>query len=95
MYPVNNQTLNYDGHYLFKVNPVSSAEGYLWGFFRDGQKVWEELVWNWDRPGTEYGIMIGTEAHSRFNSGDDVEVWVRGSIFGNWTQASIIRIHLR
>lgn len=33
VYPVNSQVLDYEGSYLFKVEPKANAEGFLWGFF--------------------------------------------------------------
>jgi competence ComEA-like helix-hairpin-helix protein len=94
IYPVDGQVLDYEGSYLFKVKPVPSAEGFLWGFFQNGEMVWEnyrdEGILSWD----EYGIHPGTLAHSRFVPGP-VEVWVRASINGQWTDAAVITIHLQ
>jgi hypothetical protein len=86
--------LNYGGHYLFKVTPYPNAEGYLWGFFQNGQYVWENMTEEGNLDGPEYAILSGTEAHNRFRRGS-VDVWVRASINnGNWTEPMIITIFL-
>ena len=94
IYPVDGQVLDYEGSYLFKVKPVPSAEGFLWGFFQNGEMVWENYRDEGVLSGDEYGIHPGTLAHSRFVPGP-VEVWVRASINGQWTDAAVITIHIR
>jgi len=93
VYPVDGQVLDYEGSYLFKVKPVPSAEGFLWGFFQNGEMVWENYRDEGILSGDEYGIHPGTLAHSKFIPGP-VEVWVRASIDGQWTDAAVITIHL-
>jgi competence ComEA-like helix-hairpin-helix protein len=93
VYPVDGQVLDYEGSYLFKVKPVPSAEGFLWGFFQNGEMVWENYRDEGILSGDEYGIHPGTLAHSRFVPGP-LEVWVRASINGQWTDATVITIHL-
>jgi uncharacterized delta-60 repeat protein len=94
IYPVDGQVLDYEGSYLFKVKPVPGAQGYLWGFFQNGEMVWENYRDEGVLSGDEYGIHPGTLAHSRFVPGP-VEVWVRASIHGQWTDAAVITIHLQ
>lgn len=93
VYPVNGQTLDYEGSYLFKVKPIPSAEGFLWRFFQSGVMVWENFRDEGTLSGEEYGIHPGTEAHSRFVPGP-VEVWVRAWVNGAWTDATVITIYL-
>ncbi len=93
VYPVNRQTLDYGRSYLFKVEPIAGAAGYLWGFFQGGTMVWENLRDEGTLSTTEYGIHPGSTAHSRLQHGT-VEVWVRASIRGSWTEATTITIHL-
>jgi hypothetical protein len=88
------QVLDYEGSYLFKVNKLPAAEGYLWGFFQNGVMVWENYRDEGVLSGNEYGIHPGTLAHSQFAPGP-VEVWVRASIKGQWTDAAVITIHLQ
>ncbi len=93
-YPVDGQVLDYEGSYLFRVQPIPAAEGFLWGFFQNGVMVWENYRDEGVLSGNEYGIHPGTLAHSKFVPGP-VEVWVRASINGQWTDAAVITIHLR
>jgi pimeloyl-ACP methyl ester carboxylesterase len=94
VYPVNGQTLDYEGAYLFKVQPIASAQGFLWGFFQNGVMVWENLRDEGTLSTNEYGILEGSLGHSKFSLGD-VDVWVRASINGAWTDATVITIHLQ
>lgn len=94
IYPVDGQILDYEGSYLFKVTPVEGADGYLWGFFQNGVMVWENLRDEGELSGVEYGIYEGSFAHSQFTSGY-VEVWVRASIYGEWTEPTVITIYLK
>lgn len=93
-YPQDGQTLDYPGAYMFRVHPVAGAQGYLWGFFQNGVLIWE----NWRDEGhlssNEYSILPGTNAHTRFSVGD-VQVWVRAWMGSEWSDATIITIHLR
>ncbi len=94
VFPVNDQTLDYEGAYLFKVSPSPQSDVYLWGFFQNGVMVWENLRDEGRLSGDAYGIQPGTSAHSKFQLGD-VQVYVRDLINGAWTEATIITIHLR
>lgn len=93
-YPQDGQTLNCTGTYLFRVHPVAEAQGYLWGFFQNGVMVWENSRDEGHLSSNEYGIWPGTTAHDKFSVGD-VQVWVRAWVNGEWTDATIITIHLR
>lgn len=56
--------------------------------------IWENYRDEGTLSGNEYGIHPGSVAHSKFTPGD-VEVWVRASINGQWTDATVITIHLQ
>ena len=92
-YPVDGQVLDFEGSYLFRVQPMPEAEGFLWGFFQNDVMVWENYRDEGILSGNEYGIHPATDAHSRFVPGD-VEVWVRALIDGEWTDATVIVIQL-
>jgi hypothetical protein len=99
VYPVNDQTLDYEGAYLFKVSPIANAQGYLFGFFQKDENQMYRMVWeNWrddhTLSNTEYGIQMTTPAHDAFVVGD-VQVSVRAQVAGQWTNATIITIHLQ
>jgi hypothetical protein len=91
VYPVNGQHLGYDGWFLFKVSPVDGASGYLYGFFQNGTMVWENYRDEHTLSGTEYGIAPGSAGHSAIQPGA-LQVWVRGLVNGQWTDATIINI---
>lgn len=91
-YPQDGQTLDYYGTYLFRVQPMANASGYLWGFFQNGVLVWENLRDEQQLSSNEYGIYPYTLAHSKFIPGE-VEVWVRGLIDGEFTDETKITIH--
>jgi len=93
-YPTDGGIIDYEGAYLFKVTPVEGADGYLWGFFQDGEMVWENLRDEGELSGTEYGIQVGSEAHGRFVPGE-IEVSVRARVEGEWTEAGVVRVNLR
>ena len=94
LYPRDGQTLSYDGDFLFEVEPIEGADGYLWGFFQNGEMVWENLRDEGATSGNDYGILSGSESHSRFEPGE-VDVLVRASVAGQWTEAAAIAIYLR
>jgi hypothetical protein len=91
VYPADGQTLGYDGAFLFKVNPVTGASGYLYGFFQGGSMVWENYRDERKLSGTEYEIQPGTPGHDAIRPGA-VEVWVRALVNDQWTDATIINI---
>lgn len=94
VYPADGQKLDYEGSYLFKVEPIANSKEFLWGFFQNGQMVWENYRDEKVLSGTEYGIHPETIAHGKFVPGK-VEVWVRALINGQWTDPAIITIYLQ
>lgn len=93
-YPLDGQTIDYTGDYSFKVEPVEGADGYLWGFFQNGEMVWENKRDEQQLSGNEYEILAGSEAHSKFVPGE-LEVWVRATVNGQWTDAITVIVTLR
>lgn len=93
-YPYDGQTLGYTDAYLFRVSPVADAEGYLWGFFQNGVMIWENSRDEGHLSSNEYGIWPDSTAHDKFSVGD-VKVCVRAWVNDEWTDATIITIHLR
>jgi hypothetical protein len=92
VYPTDGQTLGY-GSFLFKVNPVDGASGYLYGFFQNGNAVWENYHNEHTLSGTEYGISAGSPGHRAIQPGA-LQVWVRALVDGQWTDATIININI-
>lgn len=93
VYPVDGQTLDYAGDWLFKVEPMAYGQGFLWSFLQNDEMVWEN--WRDERTlsGNEYAILEGSVAHNKFIPGS-VEVWVRAWENVEWTEARIITIYL-
>ena len=93
-YPRDGHPLDYAGSYLFKVRPIEGADSYLWSFFQNGVLEWQNLRDEKQLSGNEYGIHPESAAHGKFVPGE-LEVWVRASINGRWTDAIIITTRLR
>jgi hypothetical protein len=93
VYPQHDQVVGFDGGWMFKVNDLPCAEGYLWGFFQDGEARWENYANEGMLSGPEYAISEDSAARPNFHPGD-VDVWVSALIAGQWTDAAIITIHL-
>jgi hypothetical protein len=92
-YPLDGQVLDYDGWYLFKVQPIPDAQGYLWSFYQGGVLVWENQRDEGSLSSDNYGISPTSAAHSKFAPGS-VQVWVRAKINNEWTGTRIITIIL-
>ena len=92
--PQNGQTLDFNSDWYFRVRPMTNAGGYLWGFFQDGEAVWENLTNEGVLSGNEYTIYVGSDAHSRFTPGS-VEVWVRAWVNGAWTEPSVLTVNVQ
>lgn len=93
VYPQDGQTLDFGGAYMFKVNPVDQATGYLFGLFQNGTMVWENYRDEHQLSGTEYAVQPDSPGHSAFVRGP-VQVWVRALVNNQWTNATIININL-
>lgn len=93
-FPVDGQTIDYEGAYLFALQPVPNAVAYLWQFNQDGRQRWEDLNFVADSRATEYGIINGTDVHTRFLPGE-LQVTVRAQVGAAWTAPTTITIALR
>lgn len=94
IYPKDGQTLDLEGVYMFKVNPVKGASGYLFGLFQDDVMVYENY-----RDGKtlssngEFALWESNPGHAKFHAGD-VRVMIRALVNNQWTDARTITIHL-
>jgi hypothetical protein len=94
-YPLDQQVIDYEGTYSFKVMDIEGAEGYLWSFSQNGVVVWENLRDEMGlTAGGTYAILEGSEAHSRFVSGP-VMVSVRAKMGDYMTDPAVITIILQ
>ncbi|MCL5746856.1 MAG: hypothetical protein M1277_01060 [Patescibacteria group bacterium] len=94
VYPVDGQTLDLEGAYMFKVKPIAGATGYLFGLFQDGVMTYE----NYRDTGTlsangEFALWPDNPAHAKFHTGA-VTVMVRALVNNQWTDARQITIYL-
>jgi len=95
VYPKNGQTLDLEGAYMFKVQPVASASGYLFGLFQDNVMVYEnyrdakQLSTN-----GEFTLSQSNPAHAKFKAGP-VKVMIRAYVRNQWTDARTINIALK
>jgi hypothetical protein len=92
-YPVDGQTLDYEGDYSFKVKEIPDADAYFWSFSQNGVVVWQNLADDQGlTSGGTYLIATGSRAHSQFVPGP-VEVTVRavkGNFFADPTIITVI-----
>lgn len=89
--PTSGQTLDRGGSLVFEVRPVDGATGYLWGFFQNGEPVWENYADEHVLSGTTYTMAPGSPAHQAIKPGA-LQVWVRGLVGGQWTDATIVDV---
>lgn len=95
VYPLDRQTLDLEGAYLFRVNQIPGATGYLFGLFQDGSLVYE----NYRDEKTlsangEFALWTSNPAHKDFHQGE-VKVMIRALVNSQWTDAREIYIYLQ
>jgi hypothetical protein len=95
--PQNGQTLRIGDTYTFQVQPVVGATQYLWGFrqYPNGQEIMvHENYRDFRRlDGTTYTISPSNQYYSAFKEGR-LQVVVRGSINGQWTDTGSVDVTL-
>ncbi len=92
-YPVDGQTLKFDGSWLFKIKPMIDAQEFMFGFFQNNELVWENMRDEGTASGNEYVLLQGSPAQNKFVPGE-VEVWVRVWKNDTWSEATVITIYL-
>lgn len=94
VYPVDGQTIDLEGAYMFKVKPVAGASGYLFDLFQDNVMVYEN--WRDDKylSSTEFALWNGTPYHAKFHAGN-IKVTIRAYINNQWTEAREITVYLK
>lgn len=95
VYPADGQTIDLEGAYMFKVQPVKGASGYLFGLFQDGVMVYE----NYRDTKTlsangEFALWEADPFHANFRAGE-IQVWIRAYVNNQWTDARIITVILK
>lgn len=93
-FPVNGTAYPSNGPYVFQVQPVNGAVGYLWSFVQGGLIAYQNLAWDGHLSPASYTISTRSKAHSLIHAGD-LHVWVRVLMKdGTWsaTGAVLVRI---
>lgn len=93
-FPTNGTSYPSNGSYVFQVQPVSGAKGYLWSFVQNGMIVYQNLAWDGRLSPANYTVSTSSKAHRLIHSGD-LHVWVRALVKnGQWsaTGAVLVRI---
>jgi len=92
VYPTEGQSLDFDGDFLFKVDPLLGASEYFWQFYQNSEKVWSSEM-DPNPSGSEYGIYSNSESHNRFVPGE-VEIIVFAVVDLSFTQSGVLHITL-
>ena len=87
--PPDSQILKYGENWHFKVDPNKDSQGYLWGFFQNGELIWENMRDAGVLSSSEYTILADNPIQNRFDSGP-IEVMVRALVNGGWSDATIL-----
>jgi hypothetical protein len=93
IFPVNGELLDFSSTWVFQVQPIPNATGFLWGFEQNDILVWENYRNEGALSGATYTILEGSYAHSLFTTGA-LKVWVRALIYNEWTDLTIVNIFL-
>ncbi len=94
VYPQDGQTIDLEGHYMFRVNDVPGASGYLYGFFQDGNMVFENYRDMKSLSSADFALWDSHPYHSKFHSGS-MKVMIRALVNNNWTDAREITLNLK
>jgi len=95
VYPKNLQILDLEGSYMFKVEPITGAEGYAFGLYQNGSLIYENVRDEGKLSSDgEFAIHSDNAAHSKFRAGD-VEVIIKAKVDGEWTRERIIFVTLQ
>ncbi len=93
-YPVNGQTLDLEGAYLFAIKKPNPDRPYRWIFTENGYHIWDSLVDEHTLSTGEYGIHVATPQHDLFHEGMfsvTVSEWQRG----NWTRTQTMTFNIK
>lgn len=88
--PVDGQILDFEGAYIFNLEPITDVVGYEWVLTQQLAEVYRQVT-----PGPDLGIFPGDGVHELFSPGQ-LEVSVRGERNdGSFTDFTTIVIQLR
>ncbi|MPM41183.1 hypothetical protein SDC9_87833 [bioreactor metagenome] len=63
VYPVNGQTIDYVGSWLFMVRPISCSQNYLWSFYQNDTLIFQQESNN------EFGVAPYSKDWNKFAAG--------------------------
>lgn len=94
-FPVNGTAYPSNGPYVFQVQPVNGAIGYLWSFVQGGLIAYQNLAWDGHLSPASYTISMGSKAHSLIRAGD-LHVWVRALMKdGTWSGTGAVMVRIQ
>ncbi len=67
-FPANGTSYPSNGPYLFQVQPVSGATGYLWSFVQNGMIVYQNLAWDGRLSPASFTVSVSSKAHHLIHS---------------------------
>jgi hypothetical protein len=81
--------------YLFQVQPIDGAVGYLWSFVQGGVIVYQNLAMDGHLSQATYTIAVNSAAHRQIHSGD-LRIWVRALMHdGRWSSSGAVAVHIQ
>lgn len=95
IYPQNTQTLDLEGSYMFKIEPIEGASGYLFGLFQNNVLIYEN--WRDDKilsSDGKFNLSANHPFHAKFTAGP-MKVMIRTQINNKWSDAKTITVNLK
>jgi hypothetical protein len=81
------ETLKLGQTWTFKVEAITASQGFLWGFFQNGEMIWENFRDEGVLSTNEYTISSGSMIQKKFSPGP-LTVEVRAFINNEWKEAN-------
>ena len=78
---------------VFKIEPISGAEGYSWTFIQDDRVLWETIKNEKRLMDAEYSVPATGSLVEKFMPGE-LQVQVKASIKEHWSDPSTITVQL-
>lgn len=76
IFPSSGTSYPYNGTYMFQVQAINGAKGYLWSFIQGGMIVYQNLATDGALSSTSYTVRPGSAIQRRLHPGD-LQVSVR------------------
>jgi len=103
--PTAGAAIPYENDLILEAAPIAGAREYLFGFFENGQPVWENYANERRLDGPIYVLPHGSAGHRALGQGANgrpswpLQLWVRGYVHDgedryHWSEASVIDVTL-